>query len=410
MGYGVLPMAIDMDTLIAASFATSETHCIVIHNVDSIKFPTKTIPVDSSGVIAINRNEHHWTNYVLCGIKGALEHSHLTLSGTISFVVDGTVPIGSGLSSSAALVCSSLLATSKLFDIELSREELASLAAKSERFTGVESGGMDQAISFLAEKGFAKFVNFDPITTSSVSIPKGYMFVVADSNVASNKKETAETNYNMRVIECRLGCAILGKALNVTGWNSAKTLKKFQEDMKLSLGDMILLVKKHLKVEAYSIDEILKILEMNKNQLFESYFKSSSGGVLKTTGDHFKLFDRVYHVYSESNRVEEFIEAAHGNNVEMMGNLMDSSHFSLRDHYEASCNELEELTKICRKAGALGSRLTGAGWGGATVSLVKESHVQEFIQQVVEKFYKGKYDKETIFASAPSSGATIFKK
>lgn len=223
---------------------------------------------------------------------------------------------------------------------------------------------MDQAISFMGEPGFAKNVNFDPIRAKSVSIPKGYEFVVSNSNVTSNKKETAEKNYNMRVIECRLGSAILGKKEKISGWEKPKTLKKLQEDMSKSLKEMLKIVEKDLKSEPYTIPEIAKELEISEQEVYQNYFKSSQGGDLKTTGDQFKLFDRVYHVFSESDRVEEFIDSASQNDVEKLGKLMDQSHFSLRDKFEASCKELELLTKICRESGAYGSRLTGAGWGG----------------------------------------------
>lgn len=250
----------------------------------------------------------------------------------------------------------------KLFNIQITKEEASSLAAKSERYTGVEAGGMDQAISFMGESGFAKNVNFDPIRAKSVAIPKGYEFVVSNSNVTSNKKETAEKYYNMRVIECRLGSAILGKKENVKGWEKPKTLKKLQEDLSKTLKEMIQITEKYLKSEPYSIPEICKELEISEKEIYENYFTSSQGGQLKTTGDKFKLFDRVYHVFSEADRVEEFIESSSKNEVEKLGKLMNQSHFSLRDKYEASCKELETLTQICRDNSALGSRLTGAGW------------------------------------------------
>eukprot|EP01080_Neovahlkampfia_damariscottae_P012611 gene12611-6516_t len=377
MGYGVLPMAIDLvrletskliinkDTLIAANYIKDGESQIILKNIENDEFETKIIKFQSNGKIEINKDEHHWTNYALSGIKGALEEYKIyDIKGTIQLLVDGKVPRGSGLSSSSALVCSSMIMTTFMFNIKLSKYEIANLAAKSERFAGVEGGGMDQAISIMGEKGVAKYVKFDPLEAFSVEIPKNVSFVISNSLVVSNKKDSAEKNYNMRVIECRLGSAIIGYKLKCKGWERPKTLFKLQQNLNKSLSEMIEICNKILSKETYNIEQISKELNLKKEDLLENYFKSTSGNLIKIDLNEFKLLDRCVHIFSESKRVNEFIKYSKENDVKKLGDLMNQSHFSLKDKYEASCDGLEKLTEICRKSNALGSRLTGAGWGG----------------------------------------------
>ena len=254
-------------------------------------------------------------------------------------------------------------AASYLFNLDFTKEDIAKLSAKSERFIGVESGGMDQAISMMAEEGFAKLVHFNPIRTESIEIPPGYSFVVANSLVTSNKKETSETNYNLRVIECRLASAILGKELNINGWEKPKIMKTLQEESGKSIKEMIECCKKYLLKDFYTIPDICQVLSLSQDDLFQNYFQSSTGGLIKVKVDKFKLFQRSFHVFSEAQRVLDFVDASKNKKPKEMGELMNQSHFSLRDYFEASCDELEILTNICRNQnGCLGSRLTGAGW------------------------------------------------
>ncbi|XP_035539554.1 galactokinase-like [Juglans regia] len=148
----------------------------------------------------------------------------------------------------------------------------------------------------------------------------------------------------------------------------------------------------------------------------------SSLDVLKAA-KHFKLHQRASHVYSEAKRVHAFkdtvaSELSEEDKLKKLGDLMNESHYSCSVFYECSCPELEELVNICREHGALGARLTGAGWGGCAVALVKESIVPQFIFNLKERFYQSRIEKGIInkddlglyvFASKPSSGAAIFK-
>jgi len=140
---------------------------------------------------------------------------------------------------------------------------------------------------------------------------------------------------------------------------------------------------------------------------------------------HFQLYKRAKHVFSESLRVLQFRKtcldtpdkptatSAH-HQVERLGRLMNESQQSCQSLFECSCPELDLLTKLCREAGAYGSRLTGAGWGGCTVSLVAEDQVNQFVQKIKETYppyrdLEGDRLDEVIFATRPSSGACVYK-
>eukprot|EP00741_Cyanophora_paradoxa_P009470 tig00000144_g9174.t1 len=184
-GYSVLPCAISQDVVMACSVEPDER--LVLTNVDDA-YPTKQIELTED--IVIDSKAHHWTNYFLCGYKGILEHVKEGPKPAVfgmRVAVDGTVPAGSGLSSSSAMVCASALAALHGAKKQLDKSKIATIAAKSEQYMGVMSGGMDQAISMTARAGFAKHIHFDPLTTEDVKLPAGCSIVVANTLVEANK-------------------------------------------------------------------------------------------------------------------------------------------------------------------------------------------------------------------------------
>ncbi|KAG6394779.1 hypothetical protein SASPL_145369 [Salvia splendens] len=184
--------------------------------------------------------------------------------------------------------------------------------------------------------------------------------------------------------------------------------------------DPVLAIKEYLKEEPYSAEDIEEIISEKLVVVFAT--SPSSLDVLRAA-KHFKLHQRAAHVYSEAKRVYAFKDTVSSNLSEedilkKLGDLMNDSHYSCSVLYECSCPELEELVKISRDNGALGARLTGAGWGGCAVALVKENIVPQFILNLKEQYFQSRIDKEVIkktdlglyiFASKPSSGAAIIE-
>ncbi|OAY62544.1 Galactokinase [Ananas comosus] len=431
-GYSVLPMAIRQDTIVAIrKHGEGDSPKVLrIGNV-SEKYSLCTYPADPDQEIDLKN--HKWGHYFICGYKGLYEFARskgidIGAPVALDVVVDGTVPTGSGLSSSAALVCSATIAIMAILDKNFAKKETAQLTCECERHIGTQSGGMDQAISIMAKSGFAELIDFNPIRATDVQLPAGGTFVIAHSLAESQKAVTAATNYNNRVVECRLAAIVLAIKLGMKSTEAVSTVKTLSDVEGLCVSfagkhgssDPVLAVKEFLHEEPYTAEDIEKITEESLVSIFAN--SPTSLDVLRAA-KHFKLFQRALHVYSEARRVYAFRDTvisklSDEDKLKKLGDLMNESHYSCSVLYECSCPELEELVKICRDNGALGARLTGAGWGGCVVALVKESIVPQFILNLKESFYQSRIEKGIIskndlglyvFASKPSSGAAILK-
>uniref|UniRef100_W5JZ43 N-acetylgalactosamine kinase n=1 Tax=Astyanax mexicanus TaxID=7994 RepID=W5JZ43_ASTMX len=401
-GYAVLPMAIEQNILAAVSVNSSQT--IQLANTDP-KYKDFTVSVNE---ITIDRENPQWHYYFLCGVKGVQEQLGLSSMTGISCVVDGTIPASSGLSSSSALVCCAGLVTMEANQKTISKVLLAETCAKCERYIGTEGGGMDQSISFLAEEGTAKLIEFNPLRATDVKLPEGAVFVIANSCVEMNK--AASSHFNIRVVECRIATKVLAKARGLE-WSSLQKLGDLQTALGLSLEKMLDLVEEVLHPEPYSREEICKILGITTEQLSKNILSANTQHVT-----HFRLYQRARHVYSEADRVLQFkavCDSSPDGAVLQLGNLMNQSHTSCRDLYECSCPELDQLVDICLQAGAVGSRLTGAGWGGCTVSMVPTERMDSFLRTVKEQYYtpdarRAALVQQSLFVTRPGGGAAIF--
>ncbi|KAG5632387.1 hypothetical protein H5410_004104 [Solanum commersonii] len=431
-GYSVLPMAIRQDTIVAIrKHDSNESQKLLrIANVNSDKYSLCTYPADHLQEVDL---KNHRMGSLFHLYKGFYEYAKLKGIDVgepvgLDVIVDGTVPTGSGLSSSAAFVCSSFIAIMASIGVNMPKKEIAQLTCECERHIGTQSGGMDQAISVMAKSGFAELIDFNPIHATDVQLPAGGTFVIAHSLAESQKAVTAAVNYNNRVVECRLAAIVLGIKLGMEPKEAISSVKTLSDVEGLcvsfagthSSSDPILAVKELLHEEPYTSEDIENI---TKEKLETIFAASPTSLDVLCAAKCYKLHQRAAHVYSEAKRVHAFkdtvlSELSDEDILKKLGDLMNDSHHSCSVLYECSCPELEELVKICQDNGALGARLTGAGWGGCAVALVKESLVPQFILNLKEEFYQSRIDKGTIskndlglyiFASKPSSGAAIFK-
>ncbi|XP_018106218.1 galactokinase 2 L homeolog isoform X1 [Xenopus laevis] len=400
-GYAVLPMAIEQDILAAVQISNDQT--VELSNTN-LSYGDFSVNVND---IKIDKTKPLWHNYFLCGLKGIQDHFSLSSPTGMKCLVDGTIPASSGLSSSSALVCCAGLVTLIANKMSLSKVELAETCAKCEQYIGTEGGGMDQSISFLAEEGTAKLIEFSPLRSTDVKLPAGAVFVIANSCVEMNKAATS--HFNIRVMECRLATKIIAKARGLD-WKNLMKLGDLQAKLGVNFEDIMAIVEEILHPEPYTREEICDCLGISLEELLEKILSQNTQDV-----STFKLYQRAKHVYSEAARVLAFkkvCDEAPANAVQLLGDLMNRSHVSCRDMYECSCPELDQLVDICLKSGAVGSRLTGAGWGGCSVSMVPEDKLGDFLSKVQDAYYKLEDRrfallKTSLFATNPGCGAMV---
>jgi N-acetylgalactosamine kinase len=361
-GYSVLPMAIRQDTVVAIGKREEEPPMLHIANVDSSEFQACKFSADPSQ--EVDRKNHVWANYFICGYKGVFEHlaSKGEVVGTnvgLNAVVDGTVPIGAGLSSSAAIVCSSAIAILSVLNNSSTKQEVAEFSCTCERHIGTQSGGMDQAISIMAAPGVAKLIDFGPIRASDVVLPKTGSFVVANSLTESKKAETAATNYNNRVVECRLAAMVLAVKLGMSLEEARTSVHTLSDVEGLCVkyasshgsSSPVIAVEKFLHEAPYNTEEIEVILEEKLTTIMK---KSPTTLAVLAAATHFKLHQRAKHVYTEAARVHDFRGATLQSDSEelvmkRLGELMNESHASCSLLYECSWSSVNwsGLGRLC---------------------------------------------------------------
>ncbi|TFG63964.1 MAG: galactokinase [Spirochaetales bacterium] len=360
-----------------------------------------------------------WGNYVKAGVQtilsyGAAAGKDCQAGCGFEAVITSSLPAAAGLSSSSALVVLSGLMAMASLGLSVPKDTLAKLFADGERYVGTQGGGMDQAVCMLSEAGKALKIEFNPFSAEPVNMPRGYSVVVMDSTVKAEKTRAAMDRYNIRTIECRLGTAVLKAAFS----------RRYGREVKLGLlGDMtsqnlgipeeeiIPFAVDALSDSAYSLSGAAALLGTGTGRLAEEYCRRRDGSVLPEPPGGFKLMQRVLHVLTEWKRVEDSVSFLSAGDAAGFGVLMNGSHESCRRLFEISCPELDTLIALALEEGALGARLTGAGFGGCAVALVMDGDLPAFLSAVGRRYY-GEYLKRTdgnvsrfLFICRPGRGA-----
>jgi len=283
----------------------------------------------------IKRNEQQsWANYVR-GVADVLQHEGLKLR-PIEAIVWGDVPVGAGMSSSAAVEVATALALCSAADIELEPRRMALLCQRAENaFVGVSCGIMDQYISIHAQAGHAILLDCRSLAHTQVPLdPETVRVVVCNTNVKHSLENSA---YNNRRAACEKAAAILAQRLG----KDIKALRDVTPQM--------------LEQGADALDAV--------------------------------VLRRARHAVTEIARTERAGAAMLACDYAEVGRLMLESHASLRDNYEVSCPELEAMMdSAARQPGFLGGHLTGAGFGGCTVNLVQTAHAAAFCENVATEY------------------------
>lgn len=343
----VLPAAIDRTILVA--FARRPDRQVRVYSVDFAQesvFCLDTIPLDA---------EHAWSNY-LRGIAWALKEKGYALVG-MEAAVQGDVPAGAGLASSAALEVAGIGAFAHASSLELDLREAALLGQRAENeFVGVECGIMDQFAAALSVADHALLIDCRTLEHETVPLhleAQGVCIVVADTGA---RRELAGSEYNRRRQECVEAVDLLRR------WLPGRSLSALRD-----------VTGEDLAAYAERLPPALR--------------------------------RRARHVVEEQGRVEQAAAALRANDLAAVGHLFSASHASLRDDYEVSSPELDLMVELAsRVEGCLGTRLTGAGFGGCTVNLVRSDAVEAFRQEAVERYARSMGLPAHMYVTAATGG------
>ncbi len=358
-GLPVFPMALQRECRLLVRERRDST----VHVADvNPEFPARTFELSAS---IDPYPSGDWGNYIKAAGQALVQWCG-QLRG-FDAVVSSDIPIAAGLSSSSALVVASALATLQANDISFDVLELAKRMAEAERYVGLRGGGMDQAICLGAVPGSACRIDFDPLRLTPVTVPPEWQFVVAYSLTRAPKSGSVRDSYNLRTRQCSEALAAVVASLNLASHVGSYS-------------------------ELLSQQPALAVLE-------------AAEGALDAT-----LFRRFRHVVTEGIRVNQAETALIQGDIAAFGRLMVESHCSLKEDYEVSCPELDQLVEIAVRSGAWGARLTGAGFGGCVVALAAEEHVASVLEALQREFYAyrtfpGRVE-DHLFAVVPSGGAT----
>lgn len=340
----VLPA--DIDRAIWMFAAPRDDRTVRAHSLDfgqTTAFETDRISRDDNAL---------WSNY----IRGVIDEYRKRGNAVrgMDLLVSGNVPIGSGLSSSAALEVATAETCRVISGIEIDPVSMALLAQSAERqFVGVQCGIMDQFVSTLGREGTALFLDCRDLSYELVPLNMQARIVICDTR----KQRSLQTSeYNKRRAECE---------------GAVRALKPVLGEIK-ALRDVS---PTHL--------------EEHKSLMPELWYR------------------RARHVVTENERVLAAVAALKNGDVQRFGRLMYESHASLRDDYEVSSRELDILVELASKqAGTIGARMTGAGFGGCTVNLVSSEGISDFQEAVSERYQEATGLKPLIYVSSPSNGVT----
>jgi len=381
-GFPVLPMSLEQAIYAAVGVRTDKT--VQVRNVDPL-YSELTFTLECR---IPPGNPGDWGNYVKAGIQGVIdwERNPKPLEALHGFdcLITGTIPPGSGLSSSSALVVASALAFLEANEIPYERASLAEMLASAEHYVGTQGGGMDQAICLLGEAGQALKIDFFPLRASPVPLPEGWSIVICNSLIRAEKTRAAMRLYNRRPIECRIAVAMLEKQRFGSYGNCARLSQLIGPEC--GPENLLEQAMSLFHEEGYSWTEIAEFLKEDPDEVEGRLGRMRDGSVFGETEDGFQLRKRVRHVLTEATRVERSFRALSSGDVLQFAELMNDSHRSCRDDYEISCPELDVLVQVARLSGAKGARLTGAGFGGCTVNLVRDDKIDAFRAMIWEEY------------------------
>lgn len=333
----VFPFGIDLRTYVALS-PREDGRCRVASALSDQIFEWEISEIKPTGM--------DWALYPL-GVAWAMREKAKT--GFDAFFVSD-VPVGAGLSSSAAIECSIGTALNEIWNAGYTKQQIALLGQKAENeVVGAPTGIMDQTASMLAQSDAAVLIDCKSLETELVPLglaDKGLVVAVMDTRVSHRH---SDGGYRSRREACEKGASIMG----------VESLREL------------------------SVDD-LSLAEQNLDDV---------------------TFRRCRHVVTENQRVLEAVSALKSGNMPKLGQLLLESHASMRDDFEISIEELDTAVDVAMSVGAIGSRMTGGGFGGAAIAVIEESKLEALSNQCKKIFAEKGYAEPNIFSVSPSEGA-----
>lgn len=295
-----------------------------------------------------------WASYLKAAARAAQTRWKLTYG--LDAAITSDLPAAAGLSSSSALLSAFMMALLEANQIRASFEDLMKLLPEAEHFVGTRGGGMDHAVILKGQPGCTLLIEFAPLRISPIAIPRSWRFLVAHSLTYAEKSGAALTAYNARRVAGT-------RALRQLGFESFRS-----------------------SLDRHSVAELTDI----------------------ANGLDTPELGAFLHVIGEAERVKDAETALRSNDPEAFGKLLTASYASLRDHLQVSSPALDTLVEGALDAGALGARVTGAGFGGCVLILCNSSNLDRIRERVVNRYYsqRGDFDPEQhLFVAEPSAGA-----
>ncbi len=341
----VMPAALGFQCWVAVSPRTDRKLIIC-----SLEFPDEAHVDLSPGVLQPSRT---WSDYPV-GVAMELEKAGYRLGGA-NLLIHGEVPIGAGLSSSASIEVGTALALSETAGYSIDRVQLARICQRTENeFVGTRSGIMDQFISLQGRANHALMLDCRSLEFEYVPIPESVRLVICNTGV---KHTHAGGEYNRRREECEEAVRSLQKAL-----------------------------------------PNIRALRDVSNEQLEEY-----RGLLSEVA-----YKRAKHIVTEDERVLNSMKALRTGDLRKFGQYMAESHESLRDLFEVSCAELDLMVELAnRQPGVYGARMTGGGFGGATINLVDAGSAAAFGASVAEAYQKETGIAAAVYVCMPADGASL---
>lgn len=334
-----LPMAINRRTAVAVGFRDDRRVRV------TSSFDPEVVEIDMDAISA--GSVSGWSAYPL-GVVWALNPP--ADARGVDLVIDSSVPVGAGLSSSAAIECAVAVALTELWELHLTPMQLARVGQKAENdIVGAPTGLMDQIASMHGQRDHAVLIDCRELSATPIELgfdDQDLVLLVIDTQV---RHSHATGGYKERRASCESACTVLGIG---------------------SLRDL-------------TVDDLAGI----ESRLSDVEFR------------------RVRHVVTENERVVTVARLVQSDGPRAIGTLLDESHVSMRDDYEISTVELDCAVEVSRSAGAIGSRMTGGGFGGAAIALVPNSLAEVVSEAVADEFARRGYSRPDVFTVTPAEGA-----